>query len=285
MNTFNFEKTERMIRRLRIKELPTFQDSITSLQEIKDMYQRLFLLITFNGRLFMATAKGRSCFLGTELLDSSIMTFESIQFCLKNGSLSDAYTLLRKLRDQSFMFLYFLAITQQYNYSLNQEEKKIDQHIKNLFDWYDEKIKFINIRTIFEYLKTDQNIKKIISEYGLENKWEKLRQKLNDHVHIKGRTNVFSNYWQGYDYKNGFKLFNEDLKYIAVSFIAVLLMVDSTIIMSTDYIDHKEMNLTPPEGSQYYIAPSIQEFINEYLKTYDNDLVDFIKETSIMDIQ
>lgn len=43
--------------------------------------------------------------------------------------------------------------------------------------------------------------------------------------------------------------------------------------------------MSPPEGSQYEIAPIVQEFIDKYLKSYNNELVTFIKETSVMDIE
>ncbi|NGP87561.1 hypothetical protein [Fodinibius halophilus] len=93
-----------------------------------------------------------------------------------------------------------------------------------------------------------------------------------------------SNFSPIYNHENGFKKLDKDLKYIAVTFLSVLLLVDSTTIMSTDYIDHLEMGLTPPDESQYSIMPRIQQFINEYLKTYDNELVDFIKKISFMNI-
>lgn len=280
MESFDFNKSDRERRKDRIKDLNSFKKVTKSLQEIEDLYQRISLLQTFNGTILIATANNKKCILDTALLDSSIETLESIKACLGYGSLSDAYTLLRKFRDQSIMFLYFLAIVKRNAYP----NENYDKHFEYLFDWYNSKIGFIDFDQMFKYLKSDPDVHKIIDKYGLQNNWETLRHKLNDYVHVKGVDNAYANYKRNYDLSSGFEKVDKNLKYLSVYFLSLLLIIDSTMVMSTDYIDHMEMGMTPPEGSQYNIAPSIQEFINQYLKSYDNDLVNFIRQSSIMEI-
>lgn len=280
MNFFNKHTNEDQIRKQRIASVKTYKRAITDTESVIEIYKSISDLNTLTGRLYMIMTPKRSCILGTELLNSTVMTLKNIKSCLEYGSLSDAYTLLRKVRDESLLFLYFLTIVKNHN------SKKVESNkqIKNLYDWYDSKISYTKNEDIFNYIRAYQKVDSVISEYKLDVEWETLRIKLNDYVHTKGRQNAFSNYSQSYDYETGFDEIREDIKYVAVSFIFILLLIDSTIIMSTDYIDHLEMNMSPPEGSQYEVAPIVQDFINTYLKSYNNELVSFIKETSLMNI-
>lgn len=115
-----------------LKTLKVFKKVTKSLQEIEDLYQRISLLQTFNEIIFVATANKKTCILNTALLDSFIETLESIKGCLQYGSLSDAYALIRKFRDQSLMFLYFLAIVKRNA----RPDENYDEHFEYLFDWY-----------------------------------------------------------------------------------------------------------------------------------------------------
>ena len=179
---FDFNKSDRERRKDRIKDLNSFKKVTKSLQEIEDLYQRISLLQTFNGTILIATANKKTCILDTALLDSSIETLESIKACLQYGSLSDAYTLIRKFRDQSLMFLYFLTIVKRNAYP----DESYDKHFEYLFDWYSSKVGFIDFDQMFKYLKSDPDVHKIIDKYGLQENWEVLRHKLNDYVHVKG---------------------------------------------------------------------------------------------------
>lgn len=281
MNFFDEYKNEDQIRKHRIALVQTYQSALNDIESVIEIYKSISDLNTLTGRLYMVMTPKKSCILGNELLDSTVMTLKNIKSCLANGSLSDAYTLLRKVRDESLLYLYFLTIVKNHNSKRVESNRKI----KDLFDWYDSKISFIKNEDIFNYIRMYQNVDCVISEHKLDSEWEVLRIKLNDYVHTKGRQNAFSNFSQIYDYETGFDEIREDIKYVAVSIIFILLLIDSTIIMSTDYIDHLEMNISPPEGSQYEVAPIVQDFINTYLKSYNNELVSFIKETSIMKIE
>lgn len=282
MNNFEEFTNEDQRRKRRISSLKTYQSALSDLKSVIKIYESISDLITFTGKMFMVMTPKGSCILGTELIDSIVITLKNIESCMANGGLSDSYTLLRKVRDESLLFLYFLTIVNNHN----SNRVEFNGEIKDLFDWYGSKINYVkNGDDIFNYIRNYQNVDNVISEYKLDSEWESLRVKLNEYVHTKGRQNAFSNFSQIYDYESGFKEIKKDIKYIAVFFIFILLLIDSTIIMSTDYIDQLEMNMTPPEGSQYEVAPIIQEFINKYLKSYNNELVTFIKKTSVMKIE
>ena len=71
------------------------------------------------------------------------------------------------------------------------------------------------------------------------------------------------------------------LDYISSLFLSLLLMIDSAIIMSSDYIDHMDMNMEPPENSQLWIPDFAQNFIDTKVTKLHPELKQFIKENNI----
>lgn len=52
--------------------------------------------------------------------------------------------------------------------------------------------------------------------------------------------------------------------------------------MSSDYIDYLEMNIQPEEGSQYWVAPFVQESFDKIIKTKRYDIAKEIKRHTTM---
>lgn len=46
-------------------------------------------------------------------------------------------------------------------------------------------------------------------------------------------------------------------------FLSLLALIDSKKLQSSDYLDALEMNIEPLEGSQYWICPIIEEYMND----------------------
>ncbi|MBQ8468355.1 MAG: hypothetical protein IJ542_01210 [Clostridia bacterium] len=64
-------------------------------------------------------------------------------------------------------------------------------------------------------------------------------------------------------------------------FITLIICYDGKEISSSDYVDYLDMDMEPPENSQYWVAPIIQNFIDsEYILKEKN----ILKEMSYMDI-
>jgi hypothetical protein len=57
-------------------------------------------------------------------------------------------------------------------------------------------------------------------------------------------------------------------------------MVESSLISSTDYIDHLDGGLEPPENSQYFIANFIQDFIDTKVIKLHPALKQYLKENN-----
>ena len=110
-----------------------------------------------------------------------------------------------------------------------------------------------------------------------------LRKKLNDYVHNNGIKFSAQNLIR----KNNINLevhlknVNTRTSYISSFFIIVLLMVDSALISSTDYMDHLNCDSTPPEDSQYFVANFIQDFIDKKVSGLHPELKKYLKDNNI----
>ena len=48
--------------------------------------------------------------------------------------------------------------------------------------------------------------------------------------------------------------------------------------MSTDYIDYLEVGQTPPEGSQYWVAPFVVNFLKNNVEMIDKNCYEYLKD-------
>lgn len=266
-------------------------------------------LVVCYGRIKIFHSKSGPIILNTELIDSAVRTLNSIKLCCSIGSFSDANTLIRKYRDDLLLYVYSLdVINNRKNFIegdlLNLNTDNVDEFGNTFMDlrlnpkytddeialeaWLNNKVndlpgklKFrISFENYMDRFKQNPDITGILSNYGLANYWEELRNKLNDYVHNNGLNYACHNNTRLLD-KNLKTLLdnvNTRVSYITTFFLILIIMTDATLISSTDMIDHLDMGITPPEGAQYWIASFIQEYIDEKVIPLHPELKAYLKD-------
>ncbi len=78
-------------------------------------------------------------------------------------------------------------------------------------------------------------------------------------------------------------LIEYDMRFITVTFLFLLTICSPLAIMSTDYTDFLDMRETPPEGSQYWVAPFVTDFFKSNLDLIDKSCIEYLKENTFMD--
>lgn len=260
---------------------------------LAEFFERFSELIFYNDRIIPFFTDSNIYYFNTSLLDSSSQTLRSIKLCCSIGSFSDANTLIRKFRDDLLLYVYILSIIDTRkpfieedikNLNIENPEEFVDSFSKIRINsimtddekavtaWFSNTVSDISksLRRKLEFenymkiIKQNPQISQIIEQYNLQNYWETLRKRLNDYVHNNGVRFSLHNSIRVNDKNLDVHLKNINTRtfYIASFFIVVLLMVDSSLIASTDYIDHLDCNLEPPEDSQYFVASFIQHFID-----------------------
>ena len=209
-------------------------------------------------------------------------TLETIDFCCYRDAYSDAYTLLRKCRDDLMQYLFVLNVIQNKHgltdeeaekFTINSEsmmkmieldvsilvsgERKTDAElamekwIYNVLESSENKEdrkKFFDTSKYKSYLVSNNEKVKYIFENFLVDKWLREDRKLNNYVHANGIRFVMDNYVYQNKKEDKHKELIETLQNITDIFLSLLSVIDSIKFHSSDYLDALEMETSVYKG-------------------------------------
>mgnify|MGYP000009180959 FL=1 len=247
--------------------------------------------------------------LSGETMMSICKTLETIDFCCHRIAYSDAYTLVRKFRDDLMQYLFVLNVIQNKHGLTGKEveqftmepesvmkmieldisilvsgERKTDvelameKWIYNVLEKPEnagDRKKFFDTSKYKSYLVSNNEKVKYIFNNFLVEKWKKEDRKLNNYVHTNGIRYLTNNYiYQDRKVQKDKELV-ETLQSITDIFLSLLSIIDSIKFHSSDYLDALEMDMEPQEGSQYWVCPVIVEYMND---RFDRELLRYIQD-------
>lgn len=199
-------------------------------------------------------------------------TLSSIKLLLKNGNINDAFTLLRKYQDVSTLHIYYLLYLED-NFSMD------NIWVEKANNWIENKKAEDKYGVIKNYIlkhKKAKKISKIILTYH-----PGLRSRLNDHTHYNfysylslNENKVIYDNKEILDYLN---IFSKDIRIIFASYFIWLFTAKEYYMASTYYVDCLDMGITPPENSQCWVAPFIQEIFVDIIKPNFKEAADELK--------
>lgn len=207
-----------------------------------------------------------------ELLDSISRTLESIRFCCMNTSFADAYSLLRKYRDDLFYYLYLYVVANNQDLLKELELSNASKHEKNIYDWSRNCQKNLSIGDVLSYIATDERVKSASKEYKLEESLQNIRVTLNNYVHSNGYDYYNESYWKmslNNSVKNQCDEFEKTLNYITVVFLFLLILISPLSVMAEDYVDYLDCGIEAPEGSQYWVAAFVVDYFAKHKNVLD----------------
>lgn len=223
-----------------------------------------------------------------QIVFSKLSTLKTIDFCLKNNSITDAYTLLRKYRDDLFLYIYLLLINQKQRdiqFDKSETRKKIENEIESFESWMIGLIgkrEYIDIKKKnFEFKIYINKIRKINKEIEylfqkfFPKKLNKMGRLLNNYVHSNGLYFVINGLL--YDNIKRMEQFIETIVDVTVIFMSCLSLINSYCFRSDDYLFDREMNILPLPDSQYWIAPVLSEFLKQY---FSKELLEYLNENN-----
>ncbi|EHQ88699.1 hypothetical protein DesyoDRAFT_1561 [Desulfosporosinus youngiae DSM 17734] len=258
-----------------------------------------------------------------QALDAARHTLSSIWGCCKHACFSDAFTLVRKFRDDLVQYLFVIStlngieglseeeaekylnditdtdkVTEGLNLLLEiissgrkkkPHEKAVDSWLDNTLSddahFQDRRLYFDASKYIF-LLKNDDTIKNCFELY-LKPLWSTLDRELNNYVHANGIKYVMSNL-PNYIYdrrKDIIVHLVSAIRGIMVIFISLIILIKPLSIQSCDYINYLDIGETPPEGSEYWVASIIQNFIDADIARVSSGLKQFLKENNKYSMQ
>lgn len=268
--------------------------------------------ITFSKPEVSLGKQGRYA-LSCEIMMSAMNTITSIDFCMNRSAYADAYTLVRKLRDDLMQYLFILNVIKNMKKTPNIDN---DVGVEDLFSDVDKLWTIINRDIQFlisgagksvaelameswmyneleknknaEYRKKyydtskyknylisqNEEIKKIVEDY-LNLLWKDIDRKLNNYVHGNGIKYITNNYVYQVKKENQDIELVEVVQKILTFFLSILALVDSTKMQSSDYMDALDMGEKPEDNSQYWVCPCIVDYMNHFI---DRKWLEYIQE-------
>ena len=247
--------------------------------------------------------------LSCQTMMSVCKTLETIDFCCFRNAYADAYTLIRKFRDDLMQYLFVLNVIQNEHGLTDKEveqfemspesmmkmieldiatlisgERKTDAELameKWIYNVLENTENAMDRKNFFDaskykaYLLSNNEKVRYIFENFFIDKWKKEDRKLNNYVHTNGIQYLMNNYVYQDSKVQKDKELIESLQNIVDIFLSILAVIDSIKFHSSDYLDALEMNADPQEGSQYLVCPIIVDYMNE---RFDSVLLKYIQD-------
>lgn len=254
---------------------------IQNMREVEDFLSE-FGFLSF-GRDFISC---RKYVLSLQVLSlSSELTAGSIISCCESGCLADANSLLRKLRDDLFFYLYVVVF--DHAKMAEKPPKEVRKMEENINRWIENNLSDLSIGVILKTIGQISVAKDAVTRYNMQSYFDSINIRLNNFVHGNGvfyyNRNVLS-YKENALYEQLETILN-DMRLIVVTFLFLLTLCAPLSIMSTDYIDYLEYNINPPEGSQYWVAPFITDFLYKNSDLIYKNCIDYLRENTSMEFE
>jgi len=214
-------------------------------------------------------------------------TIESMFVLLQTSHINDAFALLRVYFDEILIATFFSA------YRTDQFNEKAQEHCQNNMNlYYVKKVKTWiegisdtpKCMDAIKYFKRSNCYQELFNKFDFEGKYKKIREILDDSVHINGFSLMVKNDNSlNIEYREDeLDNFHSMLSSLFQFHLASIIHLDSNYVMSSDCRDYRDIGQIPPEGSEYWVCPKAQEVFVEFILP-DKNLADFFKETCDME--
>ncbi len=245
------------------------------LERYAEFYERLAMSV-FS---FPTMGTKAICSIDTYVYTSMQGTVESIKAILFAGRINDAYALLRKYYDS--------AVINVYSNLYLQDNFSIDNFVvEKIHNWLQGKEKLPEYRVMSQYIKASDTLRPINELIGVDDRYKRLRARCNDHTHYNFFRHVMLNDNEVFIKNRGWWIekFSEDVKDVFVLHLGYMFFLNAHYMMSSDYMDALDCSTQPEDGSQYWVAPFIQDIFNEIITPRRPDITATIKACSAMQL-
>lgn len=248
-------------------------------EQIRFMADFVDLLL---GRTFIRV---RECIIDLASIFQSLeLTLCNLRHCCLHYCIADANTLLRKYRDDLFFSLYAAVYHEKELSGQNMEPDQTAME-KNLFDWVNGNLHDLHFGIVLKHIAGLSSVKEIVERYGLKARFNAIGDELNDYVHGNGINFYNGCFWKESDTAEPIKRLrgiSENLIKITVTFVLLAAICLPYYIMSTDYTDYLEAGQNPPDGSQYFVAPCVEQYLKNHLSLIDPGCYRYLQEKTTM---
>ncbi len=208
-------------------------------------------------------------------------TTDSIKTILEKARIGDGFTLLRKFHDAIILNVFTLIKLED---GLENEFPKYV--VDEINDWIIGEKKAPTYRKMSETLNSCSKLQKI-NELINHEAIKDIRKRGNDNTHYNYLSNLIVNDNEIYiKYRlQALDRFQTDFETLFTLHLVYLFTVKGEYMSSSDYIDYKDMDMAPPDGSEYWVANIIQETLNKFVREKSPKIYQELKNNSFMKLE
>lgn len=156
-------------------------------------------LFDYNGKTIVFVQNGKTFLIGSQLIESSYRTLNSVRNCCKYGNFSDADVLIRKYRDDFLLYILIIVVN-NHDADSGIDPEKLEHFKATLIAWrsngLDKFKRHRNVLCFENYMKTikkSKQIRDIIEQCNLKDTWSSIGKQLNDSTHNNGYKYTMNN--------------------------------------------------------------------------------------------
>ncbi|HSW66742.1 MAG TPA: hypothetical protein VLI54_06415 [Bacillota bacterium] len=208
-------------------------------------------------------------------------TADSMWSTLRKGQIGDAYALLRKYYDSTIINIYTNLVIED---NFNNEEPHTFKN-PTVDGWMNGGEQLPEYRVMSQYVKSSPKLKSVTDLLAKDNRYRGVRDRCNDHTHYNFYRHVLLNDGQIHQERIvSLDNFLYDLDQIFTQHFVYLFYLNGHYMTASDYVDHMEVGMTPPDDSQYWVAPYIQTAFDKYVKPNRPDLAKELIDSTSMEL-
>lgn len=245
-----------------------------------DEYISFYNMLSFSVMGFITAGTRSFINLDTYFYGSMEGTIDSIKTLLTKGRINDAYCLSRKYHDSIIINAYSIVYLED-NFSLD------NLLVEQIYNWIHGADKLPEYRLMSQYLKSSKRLEGLNNCLDVDARYKEIRLRCNNHTHYNYFKSVLLND-SSLHLDDRLKVLSElsnDVKNLFVLHLSYLFLLKCNYMGSSDYIDSLDCGIQPPEDSQYWVAPFVQDVFNKFIKELRPDIASLILNETCMHLK
>lgn len=251
------------------------------LSYLKDFYERLSDTVYQWGRSGVHAIGN----IDSYVYSSAAGTLDSIALVLGNARIADAYALLRRFHDSAILNIYVDELSNEWEKSFSIDNLPLEG-LKTVKEWMRGESALPEYRVMSQKIRASARLAPLSDLLFADDRYKKLRDRCNSHTHFNSYRHVLANNNEIH-FPQRVQLFDRiklDVIDLALLHMAYVFFAIPQYLMSDDYLDCLEVGMEPEEGSQYWVAPYLQEFFDSNIKAYRPDVAQLILDSTNMQL-
>lgn len=249
-----------------------------------DRFSRFYEQLADGVFQFASMGTTAICNIDTYVYTGIAGTLNSISTVLRAGQINDGYALLRKYYDSAIINVYSnLYLRDHFNTVKLTAESLI---VRQVNDWLHGKARLPEYRVMSRYIRSSERLEEINGLLYADDFYKQVRDRCNDHAHYNFFANVLLNNNKVHLSHRGRTLdqLMFDMRGIFILHLAYVFSINDHYMMSGDHMDYLECGELPPEESQYWVAPYVQDVFDSVLSLHKPAVADAIRRGSRMQL-